>query len=181
MRSRIWLTLCLTAVLFGCSAPNAPTETSSTNTKSAPISSAPADSAGGKDDEHKQSTAVGENDAKPPDDSELPKSQMPTTADPATSGKSVGELIEQLGKSNAREAASAALVAKGPAAVSSLTDALSNENWRVRAGAVFTLSQLGKDAEAALPALKKIAETDAEEAVRDAALFAMDAIEGRQP
>jgi hypothetical protein len=169
MRSRIWLPLCLSALLIGCGAPKPPTNSPPVNTPHPPTPSVDA-----TDNTHDDNVPVGEI-------SQSPKSETATISEPTTEGKSVGELIEQLGSPKTRDAASAAIVAKGPSAVSSLSDALTHENWQIRAGAVFTLGQLGKDAESVLPALKSLAQNDGEEAVRDAAQFAIDAIENRQP
>jgi hypothetical protein len=93
-------------------------------------------------------------------------------------GLGIPELVARLADSASRREASNALVAKGPAAVDELTKALDSPDWQLRYGAVGTLGQLGSDAEPALDALRKLAAEDDRPDVREAAQFAVDAIEG---
>ena len=69
------------------------------------------------------------------------------------------------------------LASRGKPAVPALIEALSHENWRVRTGAIFALSQIGKDATAAKEKLESLKAKDEISTVRDAAAFALDAIE----
>ena len=71
------------------------------------------------------------------------------------------------------------LAALGQQAVPDLARALQEDDAKLRYGAVFTLSRLGKDAGSALPVLKQLSTNDQDELVRVAAMFAIDAVEGR--
>ncbi len=84
------------------------------------------------------------------------------------------DLIQNLGHEDPRRqrAAELALTSQRPNdIVPELIDSLEDKNWHVRAGVIRTLGLFGTDAAAALPRLEHIAETDEEEAVRDAAKF----------
>ena len=112
---------------------------------------------------------------KPPVIPEVP----PSPEEAALAKLGTAELLEELGKPHAREVASKILSAKGESAVPDLVRALKHENWQVRAGAVFTLSRLGKAAAEALPELKKLQETETNETVKDSIPYCVDAIEGK--
>jgi hypothetical protein len=87
------------------------------------------------------------------------------------------QLVERLSDEPARDLATRQLVAKGTEAVEPLLKALDHSDWQIRAVAVFTLGQLGADANPALPKLKELAASDQAPAVRDAAAFAVDSIQ----
>lgn len=89
------------------------------------------------------------------------------------------ELTARLGDEKQREAATRALVQRGADAVAPLTKALETSDPQARAAAAFALGQLGKDGAEVIPVLKKVSESDESELVRDAATFALDAIEGK--
>lgn len=104
----------------------------------------------------------------PPTDPALPKAAV-----------NVSEQIEKLTNEKERQAAAVALASVGKAAVPALTKALDHADWQVRAAAVFALGQIGKDASEAKARLQTIAEKDENNSVRDAAAFALDALEGK--
>lgn len=91
----------------------------------------------------------------------------------------VEELVTRLGDEKQRELATRALVERGEAAAEPLTKGLEASDPQARAAAAFALGQLGKEAASATAALKKIAESDDSEIARDAATFALDALEGK--
>jgi HEAT repeat protein len=115
------------------------------------------------------------NESTPPED----EPPTPKTAGDAETNipPEASALIRQLIDPATRDQAADVIESRGAASVSALTDALSHGDSQVRASAAFALSLLGKDAVPALPALKKIAETDKQETARDAALNAIAAIE----
>ena len=94
----------------------------------------------------------------------------------ALSALSTADLISKLASTVDREAASDILVSRGEPAIPDLVKELSNDDWRVRSGAAFTLGRFGADASSAIEPLETAAKNDAEPAVRDAAAFAWDAI-----
>jgi HEAT repeat protein len=61
--------------------------------------------------------------------------------------------------------------------VDPLVKALAAEDAPTRAAAAFALGQLGKHADPALDALKKMARDDQDEVARDAATYALDALQ----
>ncbi len=85
----------------------------------------------------------------------------------------VGELLTLLADESMCDDAAVAIQEKGAAAVPELLAALDDDDWQVRAGAVFALSLLQQDA---LPQLRDLTETEQQESVRDAAVWAIDAI-----
>jgi hypothetical protein len=89
----------------------------------------------------------------------------------------VEELIAKLGDAKQRDLASRALVSRDKEAVDPLVKALDSEDAQVRAAAAFALGQLGKDAADAKERLKKMSQDDRDEIARDAATFALDALE----
>jgi type IV secretory pathway VirB10-like protein len=91
----------------------------------------------------------------------------------------VDEQIEKLTKDLDRRAAAVALASAGRSAVPALLKALDHVDWQVRAAAVFSLGQIGKDANEAKARLQTIAEKDENGSVRDAAAFALDALENK--
>jgi HEAT repeat protein len=87
------------------------------------------------------------------------------------------DLVGKLGNGVTSQAAARVLAKRGGGeVVEALSAALTHENWQVRAGAAFALGQMGQAAQPAKAALEKSAAADAEQAVRDAAAFALDAI-----
>lgn len=104
--------------------------------------------------------------------------QPPISGDPDLENADSEELIQWLGHEDAvvRTQASDRLLAGGADAIPALIAALDDENYHVRAGAVFSLGCFGPDAKAATPRLEKLSENDPWEAVRDAAKFALRAI-----
>lgn len=125
--------------------------------------------------------AAASTDAKTPTDS-APDKPASSPASPSNTEQAdlaalePEQLIERLADDKQRDAATRALVAKGPATLEALKTALDNEDWQVRAAAVFTIGQLGEAAAPAHDKLKQIAEQDENPAVRDAAAFALDAL-----
>jgi hypothetical protein len=89
----------------------------------------------------------------------------------------VADLIEKLSDAKQRDLAARAIVARGAEAVDPLVKALDADDAQVRAAAAFALGQLGKDAASAKDRLKKMAQDDRDEIARDAATFALDALE----
>jgi len=108
----------------------------------------------------------------PVNDGEVPPEPEETVAVTTPQGK----LLVKLAEPETRDEAVEVIREKGSAAVPDLVAALDDPNWRVRAGAAFGLSILGKEAEQALPQLRKMAESEQHESVRDAAAWAIDAI-----
>lgn len=88
------------------------------------------------------------------------------------------ELIQCLGHEDMaiKQQAVDRLLAQGRDAITPLIDALDDENYHVRAGAVFALSLFGPEAKSASAKLEKLAEEDDWEAVRSAAKFALQSI-----
>lgn len=93
----------------------------------------------------------------------------------------VEELIGLLANPAQRDAASRAAILRGGVVVAPLVAALENEDPQVRAAAAFTLGQLGGEAKSAVTPLQQQARGDQNEIARDAAAFALDAIEGKSP
>lgn len=87
------------------------------------------------------------------------------------------ELMALLADAKQRDAASRAAIQRGKAAVLPLVAALQNDDPQVRAAAAFTLGQIGADARPAVEALQAQADNDDNEIARDAAVFALDAIQ----
>ena len=105
----------------------------------------------------------------PPEDKELA----------ALKDVATDELVSRMGDEKQRELATRALIQRGAEAAGPLTKALESKDPQARAAAAFALGQLGKDGAAAADALKKMAESDDSEIARDAAAFALDAMEGK--
>lgn len=91
------------------------------------------------------------------------------------------ELITSLGDAQLASAASDELVNRGAETVPAIISALDNTNPAIVAQAIFTLGRFGNGAAAALPKLKSLAAESQSETVRDAAQFAIDAIEEAKP
>ncbi len=89
------------------------------------------------------------------------------------------QLIAKLGDEKERDTAAWALAERGAEAVPALQKALGDKSPQVRAAVVYTLGQCGKHAQGAVAELKRLQEKDDSEVVRDAAAFALDAIEGK--
>jgi HEAT repeat protein len=87
------------------------------------------------------------------------------------------KLLAQLAEPATRDAAVADIREQGSAAVPDLIAGLDDPDWQVRAGAAFGLSILGKEAAEALPKLRAMARFEQHESPRDAAAWAIDAIE----
>lgn len=108
----------------------------------------------------------------PPDQPPGPPPEESALADSKTS-----DLVDKLGNGPEGQAAARVLAKRGgPEVIQALASALSEDRWQVRAGAAFALGQMGKAAETAKAALERAAADDPEQAVRDAATFALDAI-----
>lgn len=103
----------------------------------------------------------------------------PVEPEPPKAAVNVGEQIDKLTNEKDRQAAAVALASVGKSAVPALTKALDHADWQVRAAAVFALGQIGKDASDTKARLQAIAEKDDNSSVRDAAAFALDALEGK--
>jgi len=86
-------------------------------------------------------------------------------------------LIQKLNTPAMRDVAADAIKLQGATIVPKLVKMLDDKNPQVRAGAIFALGTLGKDATSALPTLKKLAKEDKAAPVRSAAKFAITAIE----
>lgn len=86
------------------------------------------------------------------------------------------EFLAQLADPATRDTTVAEIRERGSDMVPELVTALDDPDWRVRAGAAFGLSVLGKEAQQALPKLRSLAESDQHESARDAATWAIDAI-----
>jgi hypothetical protein len=69
---------------------------------------------------------------------------------------------------------------QGPDVVPQLVKALDHDDWRVRAGAAFALSELGSDAQPALAKLEEVSKSAKHESVRDAAVWAIAAISDKK-
>ena len=111
---------------------------------------------------------------------EQPAEKQPTPiVKPAKPTASIDELLVQLRDAKTREYAANSLAAHGTAAVPTLLKTLDDQDWQVRAAAVFALGQIGKSAAEAKTHLQTLAEKDENPRVRDAAAFAVDAIEGK--
>ena len=91
----------------------------------------------------------------------------------------VSELIAKLASDDERQVAAKALASRGKGVVPELLAALDDKEPKVRAAAAFTLGQLGKQGTDAVEKLQKVAKSDDSETARDAAAFAIDAIEGK--
>lgn len=103
----------------------------------------------------------------------------PTDPAPPAAAVNVNEQIEKLSSEKERKAAAVALASVGKSAVPALTKALDHADSEVRGAAVFALGLIGKDASDAKARLQTIAEKDENSNVRDAAAFALDALEGK--
>lgn len=103
----------------------------------------------------------------------------PTDPAPPAAAVNVNEQIEKLSSEKERKAAAVALASVGKSAVPALTKALDHADSEVRGAAVFALGLIGKDASEAKARLQTIAEKDENSNVRDAAAFALDALEGK--
>src|SRR5687767_437352 len=118
---------------------------------------------GGNSGENTVTNGKGGGIVKPEEIPEVP----PSPEEEEVAKLSTSELVDELGKPHARLIASKVLASKGEAVVPDLVKALKNEDWQVRAGAIFTLGRLGKAAESALPELKKLQETETNDTVKD--------------
>lgn len=107
--------------------------------------------------------------------------QPPIVGDPDLANAQVAELIQWLGHEDitVRIQAAELFLARGDEALATLIAALDDENYHVRAGAVFALGCFGSQARDAVPRLNELAEHDPWEAVRDAAKFALHDIAGQ--
>lgn len=115
----------------------------------------------------------------PPTRQKAPKPyQAPITGSPDLEVADHGQLVQSLGHEDTAVRLEAAdrLASQGSQAIPLLIEALDDENYHVRAGAVYSLGLLGPAAKSALPKLEELAEEDQWEAVRDAAKFARHAI-----
>lgn len=93
---------------------------------------------------------------------------------------SIDQLVIALGRPDERNEIASALAGRGKAAVPAIEQALEHPDWQVRAAAVFALGQIGKDAAPAKTKLAALVKDDENSTVRDAATFALDAINDPQ-
>ena len=177
MRSCTWILIGLMFWTIGCRRQD------TANGGPAPADSAqqPPDVSLGTptDEPGSPATAPTEPDAPAPAEPDVPPPAEPPPVEPdapATAGADVATLIGRLADDSTRDRAAAELKAKGAAVVPQLIESLAHESWQARAGAAFALGMFGQDAAAALPALRELSTDDQQEAVRDAAAFAIDAI-----
>lgn len=111
-----------------------------------------------------------------------PKPRLPDVAQPDGSEEVVSmdtdSLVEALGHQDLQKRYDAAerLLEDPDRSLPVLIEALSAENYHVRAGAAFALGKLGARAKDALSELEKARDKDSRNVVRDAAAFAIDAI-----
>lgn len=181
MSKTVWL-LCIALALTGCQPqhdPPAPRKSSTTTTtKVMPKVDDP-------DAEEKPVADPEESQPKTTPNTEIKK----TTPDPEPSAEDkalaalkdvpIDELVTKLGDEKERSLATRALATRGKDAVAPLVKALDSEDAQVRAAAAFTLGQLGDDAAEAKDRLKTMSESDESEIAKDAAAFALDALEGK--
>jgi hypothetical protein len=90
----------------------------------------------------------------------------------------VDDLVGRLNDEKERALATRALATRGESAVAPLVKALDDKDPQVRAAAAYVLGQLGKDGAAAKERLKEMSTADDNEVAKDAATFALDALEG---
>lgn len=112
-------------------------------------------------------------------DPEIPEDPLPPKNTKPATDLSVDELIDELVHVDKHKSLTFTLQAKGKEAVPPLVKALKDDRWQVRYGAAATLSLIGPDAAEALPALKALLENEKQQAVLDAAQFAVGAIEDK--
>ena len=106
--------------------------------------------------------------------------QPPITGQPDLAAADQQELIQCLGHEDLeiKQQASDRLLSQGSEAIPALIAALDDDNYHVRAGAVFSLGRYGPEAKSATAKLEALAEEDQWETVRDAARFALESIKG---
>jgi hypothetical protein len=106
--------------------------------------------------------------------------QPPVSGQPDVAKADRIELIQCLGHEDTtiRLDASDRLLAQGSDAIPLLIATLEDDNYHVRAGAVFSLGQFGPQAKSASAKLEELANDDEWEVVRDAATFAIQSING---
>lgn len=105
----------------------------------------------------------------------------PMEGDPRVANLTIAELIETLPDPELAAPATEELYRRGDEAVKPLTAALEHEDAAVQHRAIFLLGRYGDVASDALPKLRDIAKNSDSEIARDAANFAIDAIEGNDP
>lgn len=105
-----------------------------------------------------------------------PVVQPPTAGSPQDLGGGPQQWTAALSNPELMDQAIAQLTADPAASLPALRDALASENPQLRQRAAFVLGQLGADARPAAEELKKLAEQDDSQVVRDTARFALDAI-----
>jgi hypothetical protein len=136
------------------------------------VSSLPGASASGENGKLPTSQPVPGDPNPPPDQPPAPPPEESALAKETTS-----DLIGKLGNDATGQAAARVLAQRGGSEViEALAGALAHENWQVRAGAAFALGQMGQAALPAKAALEKAVAGDAEQTVKDAAAFALEAI-----
>ena len=142
-----------------------------------------------KKDADKKDSTDKKTDKKNPDgdtaDKNKPNGDKPkTNQDPAVKPISVPEdlpvddLVAALADAAKRDSAAGRLAAKGASSVAPLRASLEKLDSPGKAAAAFALGQIGKEAQAAVPDLEKLA-ASSDEVVADAARFALDAIAGK--
>ena len=142
----------------------------------------PADSDPGSPDPTPNATATGTPDAPQPADPKTPGTPEAPGGGAAPRVETpyrgdLAPLLERLRGAETRDAAAGEVLSGGAALVPELAQALESSDWQTRSAAGFALGLLTSKAEAALPALRNVAENDENEAARDAAAFAIAAIE----
>lgn len=169
MQMRLALFSAVWVALLGCNSPNTP-EPPPATPPVAPVSQTTVE------------PAIEPMATNPPavETVENPDKPQSTAVDPSPSQPIiVSEQIEKLTKNEDRQAAAEALASVGKSAVPALLKSLDHADWQVRAAAVFALGQIGSEASEAKARLQKIAAKDENSSVRDAAAFALDAMEGK--
>lgn len=173
MPTRIALLLAFCVpLLMGCTPPNTPEPPPPPPmAQGEPVAQPPVDSTNSPPVTNPPAT-ISPVDPDRPTNAPIP----PTPPKPAVN---VNEQIEKLTKDADRQAAAVALASVGKSAVPALLKALDHADWQVRAAAVFALGQIGSEASEAKNRLQTIAEKDENGSVRDAAAFALDAMESK--
>ena len=172
---------CSIGLCFGCSGSK---KSSPETKKSSPTNSQPKKGAlaGGKTDQAnggtKSSNSNGDK-ANVESGNQVPDVAATTTSEPIDS-LDVAGLINCLGDADSAKRLLAAqrLVSLGDSSIAELQKGLQAENYHVRAGAAFALGLFGSQAQTASADLQELSQDDEREAVRSAAAFALDLIQG---
>lgn len=109
-----------------------------------------------------------------------PPDVAPITSTGELDQQNLPALIQTLGHADfdrRQQAVDLLLAAEDPGVVDHLLLALEDDNYHVRAGVVYALGCFGERAVVAVEKLEQVQHEDARESVRDAAAFAIDAIQ----